>query len=99
MTKHHKEATFHANRALEALQDPRDGDDDVEAARTRHLFGLLETLARMPADNNPQCLAATMLYARTALCCHLRNEKAKAIRALQQVMDGHLLRPYVGVER
>lgn len=95
-----KAAAFHAYRALEALQDPRNGDDDVEQARQQHLFGLLDSLARMPASavaGNPQCLAATIMYARQSLCHYLRGSNALAQRALEHVTNGYLLRQVEGL--
>lgn len=41
-----QDAAFHAQRALEALEDPRIGDDDLDQARRQHLFYALENLAR-----------------------------------------------------
>lgn len=95
MSNHLQDVAFHACRALEALEDPRDGDDDVEVARMQHLFGVVESLARVPASCGVCGLHNAHVTARLALCQHLRNNNAKAISSLKLLLEWADLKPFL----
>lgn len=89
-----KQTAFHVCRAQEALEDSRNGDDDVEQARQQHLFGAVEAFARVPYPSDLTAYQAAATYLRLALCQYLRGKTAEALAAVQKVRDNALIAPH-----
>ena len=90
-TEHFRTAAYHACRAVEALEDNRDGDDDVLQARHKHLFDLLATLTLAKAINGIQIL---QVKAEGAIASYFSGDKARALEVVRDILGHHLIKPH-----